>query len=295
MSCASPISVRNSHLPASRPRHADARREHAIERAGIDLVEQRAAGARAPRTAGTSRRRRRRRTRPGSRSCPSASRRRCRCRRRTLPARPARPCRRPPHAGFIVRQPRVDGGALLRASAPPRTSRTGRCPPFIIRSGAAVIVTFCSRPPTICGATGSDTSASSWIRGAPAAADRRRPRVAPRPFGRTTATGTSPFLTSSSAAARSSSAPLPSASAVVRTRRRRLLLERLDDPAAQFAAVLVDDRDADTRRGVALPGCRTPTRRSRRTGPAAGTSAPARRDRACRLVQLIRSSVVIIP
>jgi hypothetical protein len=91
-------------------------------------------------------------------------------------------------------------------------------PSLAMISGAAVKLTFCSSPCTTCGATGSDTSASSWtVTCGPGASFQNR-RALPNPFGRMTATGIEPFRTSASAAARSSRSPLPSAPACVATR-----------------------------------------------------------------------------
>ena len=216
---------------------------------GLLLVEQRAARAGARRTAGTSRRCPPRRTR---RRGPSPLARLHDVDDSVVDAdrAPTRPPvgRRSPPAAAVVRQPRVTDCALLRRQ---------RAAVFLEladaldhhQSGAAVNADLLQQPLTICGAIGSETSASSSTVGRRRSRSRRRTRPSPEPFGQHDRDRESPpFRTSASAAARSSGARCRRRPSSVADAQRRPPLQRRDelrlnaDPSSSTTATRIRAR-----------------------------------------------------
>ena len=280
--CTKPMSVRNSHLPARRPRHADARRQQPLERARLDLVEQRPAGAAdhreqqehhadaggverderpASAVACASRRRSRRRC-PSAPPCPMLTRRHAAV--ASAAAAAARHRRRRAAAASAAPACSLE---LLQAALHHQVRRGGH------RDLLQQSVDHLRRDRI------RDVREQLDRRSAAAEAARsRRPRRCPP--GSRPRPARSPFLTSASAAARSASAPpclrrprsvctcrLPSFASPAATRWLN------SEWSSSTTAMLIFARAAGA-------GRRTPWRRSRRRRSAARTSSPARRGRA---------------
>ena len=125
-------------------------------------------------------------------------------------------------------------------------------PAACLESRQAVITDFCSRPDSIWLAIGSEGSVKTSTS---AGATSKRPSRSPSPFGRITATGTSPSRTSACARARSTVNRAVSRAPARRARTTtRSALSRASAAAslpADLRLVLVDHRHRDPRRRVA--------------------------------------------
>ena len=263
-----PISREEEPLAGEHAGHAGARADQPAERAALFLLEQRAAGARSTRTAGTSRRCRPRRTRRSS-ALPSPG-----CMTLTIsigqPEAPTAAARDVCGSGLmpprlICASPRIERRTLRRRERSAVLLEHRECPRSPSISGAAVKLTFCSNPCTTCGAIGSDTSASSWTVAAVPASSLQNRRAPPRPFGRTTATGSAPFLHQRLGARRDRAGrPWPSCSAVVGRAARPPPRAPSTSCLRKVRSILVDDGDRD-RGWSCRADCRRPPRRSRRT------------------------------
>ena len=245
-----------SHLPASSRPMPTRRAEQALERAGLDLLEQRAAGAEAREQQEHHARCRRRRTRPSA--------------------------VRSPLPDHLVH---VDAPAAGDARAPPAVARRRRAVASLARSHASIASRCCGvRPPAYCSNISSPASrrhvglrghrgllqqaarpsaARSGPTGRPAARSRGRrrrssPNAAPKPAGSTIATGSVAVphqrlgaraverharRLAGAAAAAPSSRPAGSASCS----------SACDQPRLASRAVLVHDRHADAVAAASRP------------------------------------------